>query len=1057
MSRDPQGKSRMKTILSLSLGLILPLTVHAQTAAKILGVVHDQNGQPVGAARVEAVGQKSVERRKIATSPNGEFALSELPPDMYQITATCDTCNDASSLVEVGAGQSRSIQLEVNTKSSSDVISLDTHAASLDTTSATLGVNVSGTEVGALPVNGRTVGPLALIAPFVTNAGTANYSQIRFAGQSIEQNSYTLDGVDASSVVTAAPGFIPVPGFDFRLRTSLDSTDEFRVNSVAYAAEDGGVTGAQVKLVSRAGAQGWHGSLFEYFRNDKLQARNFFDGSHPTELRMNQYGGNAGGEVVKEKAFLFGSFEQLKQRAGLNIFETVPSNSARARAGAALAPVLAAMPVGFRATNDPDIAQSLRQDVARQDENNLNVRVDYLPNAKNRVFARYSRASGSLLSPDNTTSLRDIVAKSTPDQSVLHWTYQLTSNVMNSLTAGINRAPTQASVAAQGSLGNTRVAAGLPIFGGIDSAGGLTRMSSGDFASGESYHGRSYNLANTVSWIKGGHSFSFGGDVRAIRMPFSRQGGTFFQYEALDTFLANVDAGVTYVADLPVRFAEQEQYGWFVEDQWRVSPQFALNLGLRYDYFSATREQHNAASLLNLATLQSTTPHGGLYPASSNGLQPRLAMTWAPKRLKGDTVIRVGAGIYNGTNAFLDTLLPIQNTAPRYWFNGLSFPQTLQTLQASGLLQQVPRAIDPNSFGKQQQTYTYTVSVQQALPHQFVGQAAYFGSVSRHLTQEAVTNIGYGVDPAGGNVLRPIDGYLATHYLTNGGNSSYNAFQLGLNRHLVDNLTLSASYNLSHSIGNTQGAGDELAPQDPTCLRCERADNSFDVRQTFNATAVYELPFGRSWKLSKNWLRPALAGWTFSGGWNARTGLPVNVTMQRSNEIDYSPSTGQFYSPYAAFIPNDVFAMVNVPYGGEDRPTLRPDAVPGVSPYLKSGGTAWLNPAAFAIPAAGAYGNLGRNALRGPGFSQVDLAFSRTFAISEQKKFEIRAEAFNLLNHANFSNPTALLPDALIDAPQHAPFSPSLASGFGMVNSTVGRTVGLGTSRQIQFGARFVF
>jgi Carboxypeptidase regulatory-like domain/TonB dependent receptor len=1050
----------MKKIFAVTyLACFLPLGLNAQTAAKIFGVVHDQDGQAVAAASVDATGQKSAEKRKVTTSGNGEFTLSELPPDTYQITATCGTCNDASSVVEVGAGQSRNVQLEVNTKSSSDVISVDTHATTLDASSATLGINVTGTEIASLPVNGRNIAPLALTAPLVTNAGGANYSDLRFDGQSLEQSRYTVDGVDASSVVKAAPGFVPAPGFDFRLRTSVETVDEFRVDSAGYSSEDGGVTGAQIKLVSRAAGQAWHGSLFEYFRNDKLQARNFFDGANPTELRMNQFGGNAGGQVVKDKVFAFGSFEQLKQRAGLDLFESVPSADARARAAADVLPVLQILPAGFSATGDPDVDQSERRAVASQDETNLNARVDYLINAKQRLFVRYSRSSGTLLSPDNTTSARNISAQSAPDQSVVHWTDQVSTNIMDSLTLGVNRAPTRVSVLAAGTLGEARIGIGNAVFGGMDSPGGLTQLSSGDYGSGADYHGRTYSLQDGVTWLKGPHSISIGGEVRLVRVPFSTQGGTLYLFGGLDSFLSDQDVAVTYVADMPARTAEQEQYGWYAHDDWRISPQMLITFGLRYDYFSATREAQNRAELLNLNTFQVTPANGGFYAASKNGFEPRVAMTWSPKRLKGDTVFRIGAGIYDGTNAFLDTVWPIENSASRFLVDGVTYPQTSASLLGSGALQAMPRALDSSSFGRPQQNYVYTASVQQALPHQFVGQIAYLGSQSRHLAEEGVANLSYGIDPLTGGNLRPFTAFTPTDYLTNGGNSSYNALQLGLNRHLVDNLTLSTSYTWSRSIGDTQGAGDELAPQNPTCFECERADNNFDVRQSFNMTAVYGLPFGKNFRhLSKGWLSQALGGWTIAGAWNARTGLPVDVTIQRSNELFYSAQTGQYYSPYSDAIPANAVAMVNTPYGGEDRSVLRPNLIPGVNPYLKSDtGTLYLNPAAFAIPAAGTYGNLGRNSLRGPGFTQVDLQLSRTFAITERDKLQLRAEAFNLLNHPNFSNPTAMLPDALVDVQPNSAFNSTLASGFGMVNSTVGRTVGLGTSRQLQLSARFEF
>jgi hypothetical protein len=350
-------------------------------------------------------------------------------------------------------------------------------------------------------------------------------------------------------------------------------------------------------------------------------------------------------------------------------------------------------------------------------------------------------------------------------------------------------------------------------------------------------------------------------------------------------------------------------------------------------------------------------------------------------------------------------------------------------------------------------------SIQQALPGKFIGQAAYSGILSRHLTQKNFANLSYAIDPVSGDEIRNHTGFAAVPYLTNGGISSYHGLQLGLNRHLVDNLTMTASYNFAHSIGDAQGSGEEQLPQDPMCLRCERGNNSFDVRHSLSLNAVYDLPFGRGrQQFHSGFLRALANNWSIAGSWNARTGLPLNVLIDRANEIYYSPSTQRYYSPSSSDLPSDARYVANAPYSLETIGAYRPDIVPGVNSYVKDQSSRlWLNPAAFATPEAGMFGNLGRNALRGPGFSQIDAQISRKFKRGESKHFELRAEVFNLLNHANFTNPTALLPDVAIDVQPGSSFDKGLAPGFATLNSTVGRTVGLGTSRQFQLSARFEF
>jgi Carboxypeptidase regulatory-like domain len=246
------NKKRTLHFLVLMLA-IFSLRLNAQSSAEIVGSVKDQDGKPVANATVEADGQKTDFKRKLSTGADGTFTLAELPPDSYQISATCGVCNDVSSIVDISAGQTRSVELSLNTKSSSTEISVDKHATTMESSSARLGFNVTAPEIADLPVNGRTLGPLELTAPLVTNSGGAGLADLRFAGQSNQENHYRFDGVDASAIASAAPSLEPVAGAQFRLRTSVESIQEFRVDSAMYTAEDGFGTGGQIKLISKSG------------------------------------------------------------------------------------------------------------------------------------------------------------------------------------------------------------------------------------------------------------------------------------------------------------------------------------------------------------------------------------------------------------------------------------------------------------------------------------------------------------------------------------------------------------------------------------------------------------------------------------------------------------------------------------------------------------------------------------------------------------------------------------------------------------------------------------
>ncbi len=1046
--------SKLRIAMAVALlGLPSAAILRAQTAAKIVGLVKDQEGKIIAEASIVATGQKSTIKRKIKSEPDGGFVLAEIPPDTYEISATCDICNDVSSVVEVGAGQTRSIELTLDTKSNSTEISIDKHAATLDATSARLGSNATAGEIEAIPVNGRTYGPLALAIPLVSNSAGADFQALRFGGMSNQQNRYRLDGVDASSVVSAAPGFVPVSGVQFRLRTSVDSVQEFRVDAAMYPAEDGFGAGGQFKLVSKSGGADWHGGLSEYLRNDKLNARNFFDGVTKTGLHMNQFGGNAGGALKKDKLFVFASLEGLRQSAGLNILESAPSPHARQNADLLILPLLNLLGATSLPTQDPDVNAASRAATATESENNANIRVDYVANLRNRGFLRYSRTAGNQVVPDNTTTARSISSNTRPDNAVFSWNTELNAKMINQVTIGLNRAPVNVGVTGGGADAyGIRVIVG----GAADnfaSPGGLVQMVNGDWGRGALYHGSSWNFSDHLDLLLSSHSVKVGGEARMVRMPLQTMGGTVYRFLNPDTLLSNSDADVTYTGDVPLRVALQTQWAGYVQDEWRLRPNLVLNLGLRYEYASATREQNNKASIFDPYAFTVRQAAGGFYEASKLGFAPRLALAWSPERARGNTVVRTGVGIYQGPLTILDTIQPIQNSAIRSFIRGSIFPQPPSVLTGDEA-QRAPYAFDASSFAHPQRNIVFSTSVQQSLPGQFVGQIGYGGILSRHLVQQATSNLGRSVDPDTGDIVRPNDSFGAIQYLTSGGTSSYHAFQSGLTRRFVDMLTISASYTWAHSIGDSLGTGEAQAAQNPNCLACEKASNNFDTKHTVNLSAVYSLPFGARQKYFSKGLVGALAAdWALAGSFNAHSGLPLNVVIDRPDEIYRDGST--YYSPYG-FVPDSASATVNVPYGGEDRGSQRPNLVPGVNPY-QTGGGPWLNPTAFSIPLPGTMGNLGRNAFRGPGFSQIDLQLSRSIRISERVRIELRGEGFNVANHTNFAPPTTELQDQLLDASPGSGYSSRIATGFGQLNSTVGRTVGLGTSRQVQVGVRVVF
>jgi len=291
-------------------------------------------------------------------------------------------------------------------------------------------------------------------------------------------------------------------------------------------------------------------------------------------------------------------------------------------------------------------------------------------------------------------------------------------------------------------------------------------------------------------------------------------------------------------------------------------------------------------------------------------------------------------------------------------------------------------------------------------------------------------------------------------YKTSGGHNTYNSMQLSLTRRSSNGLTMNAQYTLGYSKGNTGGSNEAVtAGNNARALSDFSYDNgynNFDVRHTFNLSAIYTIP-GKG---------PFLSGWNVGGIMNARSGIPVPVLIQR-NDIVYVDGAGNVFNNAAA----DRTAVINTPGGGASRNTRRPDLVPGVDPFIKSGGLVFLNPAAFTTPRPGTFGNLTRNEIHGPSFRQVDVVISKRVGFGGAPNVEVRAEIFNLFNITNFANPVGTLPNALPGnslteanrVQPGQPYTTGAAGTFGRLTSTVGRTVGLGTPRQVQFALRFNF
>jgi hypothetical protein len=1104
-------------VLTLWLALMaLPSLAVAQGDGRFAGTVLDQSGAIVPGATVTVKNERTGEERTATSNAEGRYAVTNLKPSVYTLRAKFGQLAPLEYTgLELVAAQNFELDLQLKAGGVSETITVTAQTNVIDLSSARQGVNVNEAEVQALPVNGRQMSQLMLQAPGAQNSGTGTWQEIRFSGRAVEQNVIRYDGIEGSAIIDAAPGNlngeVPSP---FKLQASLENVQEFRVESSNFPAEFGTGTGGQVNVITKSGSNRYRGSVFEYVRNDALDSRNYFDSTRrdngdvidqlpKSALSQHQFGGSLGGAIVKDKAFFFASYEGYRLKAGTNSIEAVPSNLAWSQA----VPAIAALRGGFLApgavilqgkSQDPlfDIAQL--QAEQKVQEHAFSARVDFkmTPNWSSYVRVFHDQGKSDQF---EGVSGRQVHITDNPSNAVVNLQGILSGGAtLNEFKVGYNAAPTSIvgnapvvngidfgllAINLTGSIANTGIA-GQGASTGVTIPGGLVRANSATNGHASPYDPYSITIADTISRVAGNHVMKAGADVRVIRMETDRIGGTTYSFANINAFLANNPSNVQYVGNLSdpsvfnpgasgPRFIEQQYYVGFLQDEWRMGQKVTLNAGLRYDYYSVLRERDNHIIKWNIDTGVIDPPTTPEYDSKKNNFQPRLSLSYAPT---DKTAIKGGFGIFVGPGQTEDQIQPIESDVIRTTLTGVTFPVNIEQLRANFVSNPNNRAFQPRAYANEytipERIYQYTASLQQELPGHMIATAAYVGSQGRNLFLRSVANNIVGLfqpNPtaaatpirqfsiltrdAAGNVTGVQNPFAEVDYKTSGGHDSYNAMQLSLTRRSASGLMLNGQYTLGYSKGNTAGSNEALTAAN-NARTIEEFDydngyNNFDVRHTFNLSAIWMIPGNGAFT----------GGWSVGGILNSRSGLPVNVLVTR-NDIVYVDAAGNVFNNAAA----DRRAVVNTPRGGSSRNVRRPNLVPGVDPFVKDGGLVFLNPAAFSTPAPGTFGNLERNSIHGPSVRQVDFVAAKKINMGGPN-VELRAEVFNIFNTTNFSNPGGTLPNALPNSAlteankvqPGQPFTPAAAGTFGKLTGTLGRTVGLGTNRQVQFAVRLNF
>jgi hypothetical protein len=1165
----------------------LPTITFAQAdQGRIVGTVTDANGGIVPGATVVIKNDRTGEERTATTNESGYYVVSALKPSLYTVTANAQNLTVRLSNVQLLVGQE--LNLPLSLQATGVEAKVDIRAAAdtaIDTGSAAMGVNVNPREVEALPLNGRQLSQLYLQAPGSVNSGSGTYGDIRFSGRAVEQNTIRYDGIEGTAIIDSSPGNlngeIPTP---FRLQSSLENVQEFRVDSSNFPAELGTGTGGQISVVTKSGGNKFHGAAFEYLRNDALDAANFFDNiiGQKSKLRLNQFGGSIGGPIKENKAFFFFSYEGYRLRGGINAIEAVPGQASRICAAplgsgtVACNAATAALIPAFRGAGavtlrtGPDLFDTVQLQASNiVDENSVAFRLDYRFNPKHSSYFRFFRDQASNSQPDGVTGRR-IEIRQVPQNGVVAFQSLLTPNLLNEFKFGYNGAYSRITANAPSvngidmsnlsfNIGGSVAGFALPGQGanaGVAVPGGLIRANSAQNGRGQPYTPYSLSFMDSVNWTRGNHVVKVGGEVRAIRLYTDRLGGITYTFSNINNFLSNTLQSTQFLGDLsaPSPFfngstgqaqARQEYYITYVQDEWKIRQNLTLNYGLRYEYYTPLREKDDRQILFDIITGTLRDSSQDPFHSSKNNFGPRLALTWSPNPTGtgyfggGKTVLRGGFGIYYGPGQTEDQIQPIESNRISSTLSGGTFPQDPNVIAASFLTNPNNRQYQPRAYAPEytipEKVYQYSFSVQQSLPYNLAFTGAFVGATGRNLFLRSIANrilpgqttigpaatvlpSGVGVvnvTDAGGRVVAvrtvrefsilngtgaPLNPYAEIDDKTSGGHDSYRALQLSLVRRFSTGLTLNSQYTLSRSFGNTSGSNEaRTAANNARALNefdYDEGYNNFDVRHTFNLSALYDLPVGKGKKHDLGSVGNAVLGdWEIGAIANARSGLPLeigivrpDVVMQCQNAAGCVVTTGPggatttFANGFVAQLPGTISAsaplppgfvgVVNTPSGGASRNVRRPDLIAGVSPYLNNDRFI-LNPAAFTTPQPGTFGNVPRNFLRGPNFRQFDLIFNKRFKFTETTNVEFRTEIFNIFNRANFDIPGSRLNLALptvafaggvytfsssnVNQPGQ-PYTAGAAGGtFGLLRQTVVRDVGLGTSRQIQFALRLNF
>jgi hypothetical protein len=999
----------------------LPALAQYDTGS-IVGIVQDQSGAVVAGAKVKVTNTKTGRVYEVTTDSSGNYEVPGLPAGPYQVEAEKAgfKVTRVADIV-LYATDRRSINVSLPLGATSEQVTVVADVTTVNTQSSETGASIDSNKVSNLPLNGRDFSSLIALVPGSVTTGAFGQNSLggfetTFAGVNV-----LLDGADATRIDVNAVS-TQLGRQESRIsRASIDSIQEFKVLSSTYSAEYGRSTGDIVNVITKSGGNTLHGTVFDYFRNDVMDAKNYFE-TLPTPLRLNQFGGNVSGPIIKDKVFYFVNYEGVRQIVTTPVTDVVVMTQAtRANLAPVMQPVMATVP--FPNVSGPVVfvgagpggTDIVRNDLGYFDGNLRNtlredtgsVKIDYNASAKDTFAFRFNVA-------DSFTSTQYGIATGEVSPSTSRnflvkgsWNHIFSASLLNEFGVAFNRPQTD-------SLGG---GGGFPFFqcSAFWGCGPATDFGTTPgpalFSSLRPQH--SLQFLDTVTWVKGRHTVKAGLDIRHAVTHDTLQPQEFLAFDKIGNFEQGQALQLSTLGYNEVG-VHNTNYDFFAQDDYRVSPRFTLNLGLRYEYNSVL--QGDLIGNFDIATLTLLPQGAPLYKPDRNNFGPRVGFSWDPTG-RGKTAMRGGFGVFYSpmlTGAalgmasnyqqsfnfnFFQLLFGTRTCTPTY---SLTYPVPNPLPTCTPALPANVTGLDPNI----RDTYSmhWSLGVQQEIVKNTILEVSYVGNRGVKLPAGAAyagEELNLSPFALAPNQISPNFGQIRR--FGNFINSNYHALQASLRRRIAKGINVDANYTYAHE---TDDAVNILtgAYQNSHNPNLDYASGDIDVRHNFTLGAVWELPVAAALP------RRLAGGWQISSLLQARSGLPYTIALA-------------------------------APFFGIDQ--IRPNLVSGQSirPQNFSVPNNQLNPAAFMAPLSGQYGNVGRNTGRGPGFTQWDTSISKTTQLSERLAVQFRGELFNLLNHPNFANPDSFLSDL----------------NFGKSTSTIANHVGTGTSRQAQLVLKLIF